>query len=252
MTLRTPIALALTAMISFVQPSCKSDLPTGPDTNWTIEISGIITQNGLPIAGVVVYLSWGNSRQTMTGADGKFSFTKLSPGNYIITPSSPGVAFFPSNFEVNGQNAINLTFTTVPPAFGSEKDRIATNFTARDQNGNPVTLFDYHGKVVLMDFTADWCTPCREKAQTAEAFYQKYKDKGFIYILVVIEGNPSVWASTYGLTFPVLDDNSQAIYNIYRRANIPLPHVMDRNMTIRYKGEGWKQNEVEEMLSKYL
>ena len=103
-----------------------------------------------------------------------------------------------------------------------------------------------------MDFTADWCTPCREKAETAEQFYQNYKDKGFMYILIVIEGNPAIWADTYGLTFPVLDDNNQSIYNIYRKAGIPLPHVLDRNCTIRYKKEGWNKSEVEEEINKYL
>ena len=252
MKLRTPIALALTVLMSLVPPSCKKGSPEGPDPTLTIDIIGVITQNGAPMAGVTVYLSWGGSRQTQTGADGRFSFAKIAKGTYLVTPSSPGTAFFPSNAEVNGASVTDLTFQTVLPNYGSETDRLATNFSARDQNGNLITLFNYHGNVVLMDFTADWCTPCREKAQTAEAFYQKYKAQGFIYILIVIEGSPSVWASTYGLTFPVLDDNSKAIYNIYRKADIPLPHVLDRNMTIRYKGEGWKQSEVEEMLKKYL
>jgi hypothetical protein len=61
-----------------------------------------------------------------------------------------------------------------------------------------------------------------------------------------------VWASQYGLTFPVLDDNSKAIYNIHKKSSIPLPHILDRNMTIRYKKEGWNKAEVEDLLTKYF
>jgi peroxiredoxin len=73
-----------------------------------------------------------------------------------------------------------------------------------------------------------------------------------VYILIVIEGNPKVWADTYGLTFPVLDDNSKNIYNQYKKADIPLPHVLDRNGTIRYKKMGWNKSEVEAEIEKYL
>ena len=129
-------------------------------------------------------------------------------------------------------------------------------FYANDSAGNignqNISLYDYHSKVILMDFTADWCESCREKAETAEQFYQQYKDKEFMYILIVIDGDPAIWADTYGLTFPVLDDNNRIIYNIYSKTSIPLPHVLDRNSTIRYKKEGWNRSEVEEEIKKYL
>jgi peroxiredoxin len=150
------------------------------------------------------------------------------------------------------QTKKDANFTAGIATYGTETNSIALDFTARDQNNNNVSLASFHSQVVLIDFTADWCVPCREKAETAEQFYQKYKEKGFIYILIVIEGNPSTWASTYGLTFPVLDDNSKAIYNLYRKTSIPLPHVLDRNLTIRYKKEGWNKSEVEEQISKFL
>lgn len=231
--------------------ACKKKTPTGPDTN-LIELSGAITLSGQPFSGVDVYLSWDGSQKTTTDSSGKFSFKDILSGDYIITPSRLGFAFNPSNYEAGSQTQTNLNFTASTAATGSEVGEIATNFTAKNQNNQNVSLYDFHGKVILMDFTADWCTECRAKAETAEQFYQKYKDKGFMYILVVIEGSASIWANTYGLTFPVLDDNSRAIYNIYQKTSIPLPHVLDRNGTIRYKKEGWNKSEVEEIISKYL
>jgi len=231
--------------------ACKKKTPTGPDTN-LIELSGAITLSGQPFSGVDVYLSWDGSQKTTTDSSGKFSFKDLLSGDYIITPSKLGFAFNPSNYEAGSQTQTNLNFTANTATTGSGVGEIATNFTAKNQNNQNVSLYDFHGKVILMDFTADWCTECRAKATTAEQFYQKYKDKGFMYILVVIEGDPAIWAYTYGLTFPVLDDNSRTIYNIYQKTSIPLPHVLDRNCTIRYKKEGWNKSEVEEVINKYL
>jgi peroxiredoxin len=187
----------------------------------------------------------------VTGADGKFSFSNLAAGSYIVTPTLAGAAFSPSNYEVAATRK-DLNFTAGPASYGTEVGSIAVNFSGRDQGNALVSLADFHGWVVLFDFTADWCTPCREKAETAEAFYQKYKDGGFMSILIVIDGVHTVWAETYGLTFPVLDDRSQTIYNQFRKNAIPLPHVLDRNGTIRYKAEGWNKSEVEDIIAKYL
>ncbi len=233
--------------------TCKGSSPTSPSNgNSLLTFSGVITSAGQPMAGVDVYLSSGASRKTSAAADGKFSFSDLPSQSYVITPSKAGFAFSPSNYEVGSSSRNDLNFSAQSATTGTDVGTIATNFTAKDQNGNSVSLYDDHGKVVLLDFTADWCTDCRAKAETAEEFYQKYKDKGFGYILVVIEGNPSTWATAYKLTFPVLDDNTQAIYSLYRTTAIPLPHVLDRNMTIRYKKEGWNKAEVENIISKYL
>jgi peroxiredoxin len=253
-TLRRFGILGLAACVAFAFfAACKNDDTSGGGGGGgsTITLSGTITQGGAAQAGVTVYLSWGASKTTTTGADGKYSFTGLAAGQYYITPSRAGTAFSPSNYQSSATKS-DANFTASAASYGSEVGSIMANFTAKNQSGGNVNLSDRFGDVVLIDFTADWCVPCREKAQTAEAFYQKYKGRGFTYILIVIEGSPSSWASTYGLTFPVLDDNIQKIYNMYRKSSIPLPHILDRNFTIRYKVEGFNQAEVEDWLNKLL
>lgn len=236
--------------------ACKKSSPTSPSTpdSGLLTLSGLVSLAGSPLSGVDVYLSWETSQKKTTGSDGKFSFTGISKGNYFITPSRLGNSFSPSNFEVGSSSRTDLNFTAQTASTGVNVGTVATNFTAKDNKGNNVSLNSHHGKVVLIDFTADWCGPCREKAETAEQFYQKYKDKGFIYVLIVIDGSPSIWASTYGLTFPVLDDNSKSVYNMYKATfvNLPFPHVLDRNLTIRYKKDTWVKAEVEELINKLL
>ena len=232
--------------------NCKKKSPTTPNGDSSLTFSGTISLNGQPFAGVNVYLSGGASQRTTTSADGRFTFSNLLGGTYLITPSRMNYQFDPSSFDVGSQNRTDLNITASDAVFGSDIGEIATDFTLQDQDGDNVSLYDYHGQVILMDFTADWCTHCREKAETAEEFFQQYKDRGFMYILIVIEGDPAVWAETYGLTFPVLNDNGQTVYNIYRQNDIPLPHIMDRNCTIRYKKMGWNKAEVEAEIKKYL
>lgn len=252
--------LGLIASIALSSAGCKSaTTDTGGGGGSTITISGAITQGGAAQAGVTVFLSWGASKTTTTAADGKYSFAGLEAAaqgtariRYLVTPSRIGTAFSPANYEVSGATKTDANFTASTATVGSEVGQIAANFTAKDQKGATFNLNDNHGDVILMDFTADWCVPCRAKAEHAEEFYQKYKSQGFRYVLIVIEGSPSSWASTYGLTFPVLDDNSQKIYNIFRKSSIPLPHILDRNMNIVYKVEGWNQSEVEDWLRRLL
>lgn len=253
--------LGLAACVAFsFFAACKNDATNGGGGGGssTITISGTITQGGAAQAGVTVYLSWGASKTAVTGADGKYSFAGLEATGgtglirYYITPSRNGTGFSPSNYEVVGATKSDANFTASAASYGSEAGSIMANFTAKNQSGGNFNLSEQFGNVVLIDFTADWCLPCREKAQTAEAFYQKFKGRGFTYVLIVIEGSPSSWASTYGLSFPVLDDNTQKIYNMYRKSSIPLPHILDRNFTIRYKVEGFNQAEVEDMLNRLL
>lgn len=139
-----------------------------------------------------------------------------------------------------------------PSTTGTKVGDKATNFTAKDQNNQDVSLYDYLGKVVLFNFSADWCGPCQEEATHLESLYNEYKDRGFQVITILISGSPSAWAQQYNLTFPVLDDNNQSIWNIYGEGYIPLNIIIDREGIIRYKEAGYNESEIRAIIEQYL
>lgn len=247
-----PPILLFCLILSALAYTCKRNCPTISDPVTSVEFSGAVRLSSQPMSGVTVYLSYSASYSKTTGSDGRFVFNNLTGGDYILTPVKLGYSFEPSNYTVGAESRTDLNFTAGPARIGTEEGDVAADCTAADQNGQAVSLYDYHGQVVLMDFTADWCSGCRLKAETAEQLYQSLKNDGFVYILIVTDGDPKVWADTYGLTFPVLDDNDHSIYSLYRRTQIPFPHVLDRNITIRYRKEGWDKTEVEAVIDKYL
>ncbi len=69
----------------------------------------------------------------------------------------------------------------------------APNFTLNDVNNHPVRLSDFKGKIVLVDFWASWCKPCREEHPDLITVYQKYKDKQFDILSVSIDEDMTLW-----------------------------------------------------------
>ncbi len=245
------VFLALACLAGF--PSCKGGSPSDPEPPATdVSFGGTIMSGGTPLAGVQVFLSWDDHKSVLTDTNGRFSFSGLSGDNFVVTPSLRNSAFVPSNYELGRTSRNDLNFVAVAPTYGSKVGTVAADFTAVDNKGQPVSLYSYFGQVVYMDWAADWCGPCAEQAVTAEGLFQTFKSQGLQMLTLLISGSTSVWATTYGLTFPVLDDHEETIGAIFDDYFLPLNIVLDRNMTIRYRFAGTDENGIKAAIRKYL
>jgi len=247
-----------TIVLLFLAGTCKKVIPTGttqPDLGngqtVLLHITAVITLNGIPFANVDVYLSGNDSKKVQTGADGTFSFTDLPAGTYYITPSKQGYSFSPVYFEFNA-NTNNYAFTAQNASYGSEEGSVMANFSAMNQNAQNISLYDLFGQVVLVNFSADWCGPCRSEASQLNTLFNTYRGRGFHVISVLFSGDNATWANEYSLEFPVLDDRLKLIYQIYRTGYVPVNILINRNGHILYKRSGYNEFEIEEWIKKFL
>jgi peroxiredoxin len=113
----------------------------------------------------------------------------------------------------------------------------APELTLTDTQGISRSLADYRGQVVLVNLWATWCPPCKEEMPTLQAYYDKYKEAGFV-IVAINDGDPEAdvlqFVEDYELTFPVwLDPTYIATEQAFNTLNLPTSFVIDRSGTIQ-------------------
>lgn len=122
--------------------------------------------------------------------------------------------------------------------------KVAPDFTLPDLNGTKVSLSDYRGKVVLLNYWATWCPPCRREMPTMEEAYRKYKDQGLVVVAVSVDtGATSAireFLDDYGLTFQVLLDPQMKTLSSFDSFSLPTTIVIDRRGFIRARELGYR------------
>jgi peroxiredoxin len=131
-------------------------------------------------------------------------------------------------------------------------DTPAQDFTLLDLNGQEVKLSDFRGKVVVLNFWATWCPPCRKEIPDFNELQAQYGDKGLQFIGVALdeEGLPKVkkWTSTNPVNYPVVIADAQ-IKKTYGEMNaIPVTMLIDRQGIIRTKYIGMRQKAIVESM----
>jgi len=108
----------------------------------------------------------------------------------------------------------------------------SNDFTLQLLNGGNVTLSSYKGKVVLLNFWATWCPPCREEMPSMETLYQRYKSQGLEILAVDLREDENTirqFIQRYGYTFPILLDSNGWIGNVYGVQAIPTSFIVNRD-----------------------
>ncbi|MDP2601812.1 MAG: TlpA disulfide reductase family protein [Deltaproteobacteria bacterium] len=111
------------------------------------------------------------------------------------------------------------------------KDRSpAPGFTLPDLERGKVSLKDFRGKLLMLNFWASWCVPCREEMPAMERLYQKYKDRGFVILGVNLKDDKKSAISfvrELKITFPIGFDPNGEVGLLYGAWGLPATYLID-------------------------
>ncbi len=125
------------------------------------------------------------------------------------------------------------------PTVGSK----AIDFTLKTFDGKQVTLSSLRGKVVLLDFWASWCTPCREELPLLDILNKTYGRENFKVVTVNIDNHPKnavKFLETYSIKIAPLWDKKKIVVAAYDIRKMPTTILIDKNGWIRYIHSGFE------------
>ncbi|CAI2718797.1 peroxiredoxin family protein [Nitrospina watsonii] len=119
---------------------------------------------------------------------------------------------------------------------------IAPNFELTTLNGGKISLKDYRGKVVFINFWATWCATCKVEMPSMQRVYDKFKDRGFEMLTISVDKDQKLiqpFMDKYNLTFPVLLDPEETIAKqVYKTTGVPETFIVSKNGIIVHKAIG--------------
>ena len=187
---------------------------------------------------------------------------------YILTKKSVliffiifigAILFFLEHFT---EAPISIADVQTEEKFGQKKSAVgylAPDFSLRNLKGNYQSLDSFSGQVVVLNFWATWCVPCRVEMPSFEKLYRRYRSEGLTVLAVTLdkksEKNIKSFVEEYELSFPVLLDEEGKVERLYPSMTIPFTYVIDREGRIVAKVDGaknWESNETFEAIEYLL
>ncbi|RLB09625.1 MAG: hypothetical protein DRG27_04225 [Deltaproteobacteria bacterium] len=138
---------------------------------------------------------------------------------------------------------------------------MAPDFVLSDLNNKPVSLREYRGKFVLLDFWATWCYACRMAIPELIKLQRKYKDKGFCVLSISLDSPYYVsneelinFKKTLGINYTILRANMKVVEDYFRdeKPAIPTMFLIDRDGRIREKIVGFDPVALKKIMERYL
>ena len=165
-------------------------------------------------------------------------------------------------FEHFTEAPISIADVKTEEKFDQKKSAVgyrAPDFSLRNLKGNYQSLDSFSGQVVVLNFWATWCVPCRVEMPSFEKLYRRYRSEGVTVLAVTLdknsEQNIKSFVEEYELSFPVLLDEEGKVERLYPSMTIPFTYVIDRDGRIVARVDGaknWESNETFEAIEYLL
>ena len=118
----------------------------------------------------------------------------------------------------------------------------APEFTLKSLKDRNLSLKELRGQVVMINFWATWCAPCRQEIPALNTLYEKYRDTGFVLLGVNVDTesvNAIQMASKLKATYPILFDTDKRASVLYQVSAMPTTILIDRDGKVRYIQKGY-------------
>jgi thiol-disulfide isomerase/thioredoxin len=144
--------------------------------------------------------------------------------------------------------AATLAVTSLVGASSS----LAPSFALPSRSGDMVSLDKLKGQVIMLNFWASWCGPCRQEMPLLDQMHKRYSSLGFTLLGVNVEANTQdaeKWLTQTPVTFPVLFDKENKVSKLYDVNAMPSTVFIDRKGNVRYLHRGYKNGDESEYLN---
>ena len=127
----------------------------------------------------------------------------------------------------------------------------APQFQLASSSGKPLSLTDLKGRIVLVNFWASWCGPCRKEMPLLEQLNRQYRTKGVTLVGVNVEPDSAAatdWLKATPVSFPILFDVDSKVSKLYQVEGMPNTVILDRKGNVRYIHRGYSAGAENEYL----
>jgi peroxiredoxin len=165
-------------------------------------------------------------------------------------------------FEHFTEAPISINDVQLEKKFDQRKSAVgylAPDFNLRNVKGNYESLESFRGQVIILNFWATWCAPCRVEMPSFEKLYRRYRSEGITVLAVTLDKNSGQkvksFVDKYGLSFPILLDEKSKAERLYPSMTIPFTYVIDRKGRVVARVDGaknWESNETFEAIEYLL
>ncbi len=128
----------------------------------------------------------------------------------------------------------------------------AKDFTVSSLSGEKISLAQLRGKVVLLNFWATWCAPCREELPQLSALQEKLRARGLVVLAVSVDDereNIANFLQENGIKLPAWWDRDQRVSRLYNPQTMPASFVIDRNGVLRFVHNGYSASELKRLVA---